>query len=273
MALCNCGDVKISVPYAVRKWNVTHQMSPLLVCAVLPTASPDHADLGDRLGQAHTFNFLGKLYNQTGEDHAAGQALNAALELYGDLGDAIGKANALNALAQYLVNTDESSRALSAARAALALYRERNHALGQANALKRIGAIRVASGEDNDGEAVDALNASADIYRRLGDRSGETEVFNELGTLHRVAGALGEARRHHRQALDLATQIHSEHDSAHAWAGLGRCDLAEDDTAGALEHLGVALAIFERTGAAEAAAVAAELYAVTLQLGPSIPRA
>lgn len=241
--------------------------------ATLRQALDAHIGLGDRLGQAHTFNFLGKLYNQTGEERAAGQALHAALELYGDLGDVIGKANALHALAQYLLNTGECSRALSAARAALALYCERNHALGQANALKRIGVIRVACGEHNDGEAIDDLSASLDIYRRLGDRSGEAEVLNELGTLHRVTGALAEARRHHRQALDLATQIHSEHDSAHAWAGLGRCDLAEDDTAGAVEHLGVALAIFERIGAAETTAVGGELDAVTLQLGSSHCRA
>jgi hypothetical protein len=63
----------------------------------------------------------------------------------------------------------------------------------------------------------------------------------------------------HQQALDVARQIDSPWDEAHALAGLGRCALAAGHTKPAEARLRQAWEIFRRLGAAEATDVAAEL--------------
>ena len=67
------------------------------------------------------------------------------------------------------------------------------------------------------------------------------------------------ARSFHQRALELARQIGSPLDEAHALAGLGRCALADGRAAEAEAGLRQALEIFQRIGAAEAGDVSAEL--------------
>ena len=110
--------------------------------------------------------------------------------------------------------------------------------------------------------AAEALEETLGLYRDLGNRGGEVAALNETGTLHRVRGDLDGARTCHRQALDLAREIDSSWDEAHALAGLGRCALAAGRTADATAGLRQAQQIFQRIGAAEATGVGAELDAV-----------
>jgi tetratricopeptide (TPR) repeat protein len=88
-------------------------------------------------------------------------------------------------------------------------------------------------------------------------------VLNETGTLHRVRGDPDQAGTYHRQALELAREIDSPWDEAHALAGLARCALAIGRTADAAAGLRQAHQIFQRIGAAEATGVAAELGTLT----------
>ena len=111
--------------------------------------------------------------------------------------------------------------------------------------------------------AADVQEEALGIYRNIGDRGGEVETLNELGMLNRVCGDLGRAGRYHRQALDLAREITSPWDEAQALAGLGRCGLAAGRATDAVAGLRQAREIFERIGAAEATAVAAELDGLT----------
>jgi hypothetical protein len=62
--------------------------------------------------------------------------------------------------------------------------------------------------------------------------------------------------------VDLAREIDSPFDEAHALAGLSRCALAAGHTADAAAGLRQALEIFQRIGAAVANDVAAELDAL-----------
>ena len=96
--------------------------------------------------------------------------------------------------------------------------------------------------------------------RRTG---GEAEALNGAGTLHRACGDLRQAGSCHQQALNLARQIGSSREEAHALAGLGRYALAADRTAEAADRLRQALEIFQQTGPAEATEVSAELQALT----------
>ncbi len=84
-----------------------------------------------------------------------------------------------------------------------------------------------------------------------------------MGTLNRVRGDADRAQACHQQALELAREIDSFWDEAHALAGLGRCALAAGRTADAAAGLRQAQEIFQRIGAAETTGVAAELDALT----------
>jgi tetratricopeptide (TPR) repeat protein len=87
-------------------------------------------------------------------------------------------------------------------------------------------------------------------------------VLNERGTLHRASGELAPAGQCHQQALELARVIGSPWHEAHALAGLGRCAVATGQPAQAEALLRHAHEIFQRTGAADATAVLAELNAL-----------
>jgi tetratricopeptide (TPR) repeat protein len=97
----------------------------------------------------------------------------------------------------------------------------------------------------------------------MGDRGGTATGLNDLGELHRAQGDIDHARDCHQQALDLARQIHSFWDEAHAVAGLGRCARAAGDNPVAARLLGQAHRIFRRIGSAEATGLAAELRAMS----------
>jgi hypothetical protein len=70
---------------------------------------------------------------------------------------------------------------------------------------------------------------------------------------------------YYRQALGLAREIGSPYYEASALAGLGRCAITDGRVADAQAALRQAQQIFQRTGAAEAAGVAAELEALAGQ--------
>ena len=69
-------------------------------------------------------------------------------------------------------------------------------------------------------------------------------------------------------ALDLARQVSSSPDEAHALAGLGRCALAAGQLIEAQDRLRQALEIFQQIGEPEAGGVCRELPALT-EAGPS----
>src|SRR5262249_7076428 len=111
--------------------------------------------------------------------------------------------------------------------------------------------------------ATQALEQALSTFRDLGDRGGEAEALNETGTLHRVSGDLARAEGWHQQALELARAIASPWDQAHALAGLGRCAIAAGHTTQAQDLLRQSQEIFQRTDAAEARTVLAELRRLT----------
>jgi len=218
-------------------------------------------ELGDRLGQAGALSYLGIVRRVIGDYPAAVQAQEEALGIFRDLANRLGQVNALNSLGRVRLATGDYQGATRDLTESLGICRDLGNRLSQANALVTLGIAKRATG-DYPGAAQDLAEA-LDIYRDIGNRGGESEALNEAGTLHRVRGDLGQSGPRHQEALDLARQIGSSWDEAQALAGLGRCALAAGRGAEAEQMLRQALEIFQRTGAAEAAGVCAELQALT----------
>ncbi len=223
-----------------------------------------YQDLGDRHGQANALNKLGVVRWTTGDYPAAAGAQEQTLRICRDIGDRLGQATALSDLGVVRLATGDYPGAARAQEEALSIYRDLGSRLGQANALSYLGVVWRLTG-DYPG-AAQVLEQALGIYRDLGDRDGEAAALNERGTLHRVSGDIAQAEGCHQQALDLARAITSSWDEAHALAGLGRCALADGHAIQAEDLLRQALEIFQRTGAAEAPDLLAELDALT---GPS----
>ena len=226
----------------------------------LEQAMAIYRDLGDRLGQANALNKLGGIRWATGDYLAAADAQEQTLRICQDLGDRLGQATALSDLGIVRLATGDYPGAAGAQEEALSIYRDLGSRLGQANALHYLGVARRLTGDDQG--AAEELEQALAIYRDLGDRDGEAATLNELGTLYRVGGDLAQAERCHQQALDLARAIASSSNEANALAGLGRCALAAGHATRAEGLLRQALEIFQRTGAAEAPALLAELAAL-----------
>ena len=137
----------------------------------------------------------------------------------------VGQANALTNLGSIRRLTGDYPGAARDLEEALGICRDIGDRVGQADALTNLGAACGGLTGDYPGAARD-LEEALGIYRDIGDQGGEVEALNEAGTLHRVCGDLRQAGSCHQQALDLARQIGSSWDEAHALAGLGRCALA-----------------------------------------------
>ena len=217
--------------------------------------------VGDRLGLADGLLFLGAVRRATGDYPAAAEVLEPALGIFRDLGNRLGQAHTLLSLGDVRRMTGDYPGAAQVLGQALGIYRDMGERLGQANTFNRLGSVRRLMG-DYPG-AAQALEQALDIHRDLGNRGGEAEVLNETGTLHRLGGDLVRAEGCHQQALGLARGIADSWDEAHALAGLGRCALAAGHLAQAGNLLSQALEIFQRTGAAEATDVLAELDALS----------
>ena len=228
---------------------------------VLEEALGISRDLGDRRGQANALTYLGSVRRTTGDYPGAARDLEQALGIYRDLGDRRSQANTLTFLGDLRRTTGDYPGAARVLEQALDISRDIGNRPGQANALTYLGSVRRLTG-DNPAAARD-LEQALGIYREFGDRGGEVEALNEAGTLHRACGDLRQAGSCHQLALSLARQIGSSWDEAHALAGLGRCALGAGHAARAADMLRQALEIFQRTGAAEAADVSAELDALT----------
>jgi len=219
-----------------------------------------YRDLGQRRGEAAALNELGAVWQATGDYPAAAQALDQALGIYLDLGDQLGQANTLYLLGVVRQATGHYPAAAEALEQALGIFRDLGDRPGQAAALSDLGAVRRLTGDYP--ASAQALEEALGIYRAIGSRNGAAATLNERGALHLVSGDLAQAQGCHKQALDLARAIASAWDEAHALAGLGRCDVAAGRCAEAEHNLRQAHETFARIGAAEAAAVAAELEAI-----------
>jgi tetratricopeptide (TPR) repeat protein/transcriptional regulator with XRE-family HTH domain len=240
---------------------------PPAAARALEEALSIYCDLGDRFGQANTLLHLADVRELTGDYPAAAQAVQEALGIHQDLGDRRGQANALYDLGKLRRLTGEYPAAAQALEEALAVYSELGDRLGEGNTRLELGKVWRLTGEYP--AAVQAVEEALAIYRAIGSLGGEIEASNERGTLYRISGEIALARGCHEWSLDVARELDSSLDEAHALVGLGRCALAEDAAAQGEGFLRQALEIFRRTGAPDAQGLEPELDALAVGSRPA----
>src|SRR6185312_15974447 len=94
--------------------------------------------------------------------------------------------------------------------------------LGEAHALNYLGTLQCAIGMRE--ASASTLAQALRLYRTLGHRLGQAEVFNSLGDL-RMTEMPGQARAPYEQALVIAQEIGALLEEAHALEGIGNCSI------------------------------------------------
>jgi tetratricopeptide (TPR) repeat protein len=222
-------------------------------------------ELGNRLGQANALAFRGAVRQTTGHYADAAADLATAVGLYREIGSKHGEANALFYQGSLMCRTGDYRGARAVLASALELAERIGSSIDQANALAWLA--EAAWNLNGHAEAEISLRRSLALFREIGDRTGQAEVLNKSGTLHLVQGDLAAARDDYQQALRVAREIRMPLEESRALAGLGRCELASADTDSAVILLRQALEIVDRTGAADAPAIAAELADIATRPG------
>lgn len=104
----------------------------------------------------------------------------------------------------------------------------------------------------------DYSNANAHItqaltlFQTLGNRHSEAEALNNLGELLAISATAGGDCDQFAIALSISRDIGAQHEEARALEGLGRYQLAWGSRERGIEHLQLALVIYERIGSPEA---------------------
>ena len=160
-----------------------HGLIVYTVASLYSEALELYRSLENRLGQAHTLNYLG-IAQHVSDDYLTAEAtMTDALELYRDLGHRLGQAEVLNNLGEvYAVSDPAQARACH--EQALEIARSISAILEEARALEGIGNNEILeAGPARDGLI---LRRALELYRQIGspqaDRVSETLRFHGLGT-------------------------------------------------------------------------------------------
>ena len=100
------------------------------------------------------------------------------------------------------------------------------------------------------------------LFRESGNRTGEAEALNGVGSIMLSTGRPDEARVQHGAALALASQIGDAYEQARAHNGLGAALRATGDITLARHHWLCALGLYTELGAPELDSVRAQVDAL-----------
>ena len=105
-------------------------------------------------------------------------------------------------------------------------------------------------GRHDDAEA--SHTRALQLYRDLGDRSGEAEALNNIADMARASATPAEARPYYDRALALAVTIAAQHEQARALEGLGLCQISDGQPQQGRDLLRQALTVYQRIGSPQA---------------------
>ena len=265
--------------------------------ALLRRAGEAFNALGDRTGEAVSAGTLGRVQFTMGDMAGAARSTESCVVIFRELESRVNEATALYELSRIRHATGAYEASAELCERSLAVFQDLGHGMGQGNALNGLGLAELALGDVP--AALGHLDRALQVFLEIGSTSGQAETFQALADAHLAAGdhstaahclkealeALGETSRDHvvtqllhrlgtvamatgatrealgyyRQAGETAAALGFLVDEARALEGLARCEEELGDRKPAVEHLRTAVEIFERAGAAEAAAAAAYL--------------
>jgi CHAT domain-containing protein/tetratricopeptide (TPR) repeat protein len=205
-----------------------------------------YKSLGDRGGEADSFNKIGKVYNLTSEMQKSLDAFNHALRLYQSLGDRGGEAIALNNVGEAHYLLGERQKAFDCFDRALPLSREVGARLAESLILGNLGGVYNARGEKQ--KALDYFDQALRLNRIVGPRGGEGEILNNLGTVYNSIGEKRKALDHHQLALQIFRAVHDPGGEGGTLTNIGVIYISLGENHEGLDYFERALPFLKMTG-------------------------
>mmetsp|Transcript_661 Transcript_661/g.2328 ORF Transcript_661/g.2328 Transcript_661/m.2328 type:complete len:576 (+) Transcript_661:41-1768(+) len=217
----------------------------------------------DEKGQAMTYSAMAEVYLSKREPSGALGPAEDALELFRDMGNTKGTVEALELMVKALVQSGQAADALVACQEQMQTFKQARDYQGQASTYVTLF-LAHRSQEDQDAHANEALELAGDaldLFRQLGDRKGEADIWTLIAETHLAYGMQEEAMQEAQEALMICRDLKDKKGQDKANIVLTEVYIRRGEPALAplhgegLELLGhIASAIDERDGSAYQAA-------------------
>ncbi|MDW8319440.1 MAG: tetratricopeptide repeat protein [Anaerolineae bacterium] len=198
-----------------------------------------------RLQRAALLAQLGEIARTLGDNAAALEHLQAALDLYRSANDWAGVGKTLGRLSQvYLAQADLDAATTCCEEAAELCAAFAPDDLGLV--YNNWGLVCLESGDL--GEAAHRLQQASDAFARTGNRRGQAKALNNLGLVYRRLGLLEDAVLSLQQAIELYGQVGDDVHTARTQVNLGVLYHALGRTEAALDLHRQVEPVFRRVG-------------------------
>ena len=174
---------------------------------------------GDVPGQARTLNNLSVAETRLGHYQDAAEHLLESLKLYRLTGNSAGQARALTNLGNLESRMGRDEDAIRHYAEALPRYRETGDRAGEAVLMSNLGGAEVKLGRYD--EAEQHLTQALDLDRELQNIAFEASTLDFFGTLYGGRGDAERAAAYHREAMALFRRFGDRHGESCAHNGLG----------------------------------------------------
>ena len=176
-------------------------------------------EIGDKQGEAYSYIGLGNAYNSLGQYQQAIQYHQQSLDITREIGDKKGEANSYNNLGNAYDSLGQYQQAIQYHQQSLDITREIGDKQGEASSYNNLGNAYNSLGQYQ--QAIQYYQQSLDITREIGDKQGEAYSYNNLGNAYNSLGQYQQAIQYHQQSLDITREIGDKQGEAYSYNNLG----------------------------------------------------
>ncbi len=202
--------------------------------------------IGNKGWQATTLNNIGELLQQNGDKQHALTYHNLALELRRHGGDKDGEAASLNNIGGIYSSLGDKQQALKFFNDALAIFRATGNKIGEGTTLGNIGSVYDDLGDKQ--QALRFFGDSLTLRRSIGDRAGEALILNNIGRVQVDLGDRQQALKLFNEALAIIRLTGDKYREGAALNNIGQLYSEIGDKPTALKYFTDALMIMRSVG-------------------------
>ncbi|PLX10966.1 MAG: hypothetical protein C0594_04170 [Marinilabiliales bacterium] len=195
---------------------------------------------------ARSYQCLGKVYRNFGNNDSAIELYNKAMPVFEDIKDDKGIAELYNSLAvAYLMNGDyEFSKQYF--NQTMKAYKKQNDSLGLAKLFSNLGYLYRLEGQYD--SALMVYQEANTIYSGLNDKEGLAKIFVNTGNLYYEWRNFPNAVSYYRNASSLYAELKDDKGLASAYSNIGQIYNEMGETEKSIKYFYRALKSFQKTG-------------------------
>ena len=245
--LCNSGEKALEGKLCLELSTLYHRQCNHFETKILcKKALAIYTEIGERNGEASSYESLGNIFLSLGEYNKATEYLERALEISEEIGDRVGQAACYGNLGIAFDFRGEFRKAEEYTEKALVIKKESGDRRGEAICYAQLGKVDLSLGEYCKGE--ECVKKALEIRKEIGDRSGEAVDHSMLGTVFHSLGEYVKAQDYHKKALEISQEIGDRSGEAGSYRNLAAGFIHLGEYVKAKQFLEKALAIEKETG-------------------------